>query len=282
MASFRKVSNHSQALSQIKLQCKEQLSIHLAGVRAKATSDIKLVIKGAPIEALLVATPHSKTNGIWEIKLTSNLEGESLLSAVFRNRTVATIQISSFEKKIITLPDPYTDRGLLCRLLLVNSIPPSNIRYNEQNSIKAMRWIKYILQKRINSPDFRRLGAKKKIDDKPQSLFDVVNTGGEFKGFENYPKLEAHIKLTISNCLSIANNHAHPAYESYVVFVENVLNTASEINESADADPVAREIIAWGGVEEPLRMDEVVPYQELEGKVFYRKNAFYGEPDNEN
>ncbi len=269
MANFTSTRDHSVALNDIELPNTESKRLHLVDIKARVSTDIKLVF-GSNIEASIKSSPFDGPKGIWVVDIKGISNGQATLKAQFGNKTVADVNIKVFTKARITLPLESTEQGMLTRLFLAESINPGNsVLYNEEKSRTAMIWMRKVIDNRLKHKTPNIFGATKLAGQEKYTIYNIVKAKNQFHGFEGYPDILASIKINITGFVAIANNYNHPKRKSYMGFIENAKNAASENALTGFSDPSSKGLYGWRtmGAGEPG--GNFKRYQDRAGQTFY-------------
>lgn len=128
------------------------------------------------------------------------------------------------------LLDPNSDAGALTRLLLVETYAPSNPHYDREDSLKAMRLMRRVIENRLLSP--ARYGAPGATTDR-----DIVKLGNQFAGFRDYPILSAGLSAKLHSLLTL---RAH-GDERVTQFIDDAVTVATEVG----VIPAYLQVTAW-------------------------------------
>lgn len=139
---------------------------------------------------------------------------------------------------MIELDPDNTPPGALERVLLAETAAPSAVGYDPDESLKAMRFMRQVIENRL------RFGHAYGAPRGAKTEIDVISVGSQFEGFGHYPKLPAHIAKNISESLHIANAGHDRRSATYVVFINNAVLAATEMTPPADAK-IPVNVVAW-------------------------------------
>lgn len=270
MGYFAKTGQPDSPLTTLSIPKGGSKRLRLVGVKARVASDIKLKIDGKFAAAEIHKSPFNGPQGIWTVTVEALALGNSTLTAIYNGKEAARLDLKIFTKVEIVLPPPDSEKGLLTRLLLAESVNPgNNATYDEKESLKAMRWMRLVIKNRLHHSDPSIFGAKKQQGASNYTVFDIVRAKGQFHGFEDYPKLNQNIIVNLSGFLSIANNYNHPMRERYENFIENAMKVASDQGLAGVTDPSKKGLYGWRtkGSSEPG--GQFTQFQDLAGQTFY-------------
>lgn len=270
MGHFAKTSQPDSPLSTLSIPKGDNKRLRLVGVQARVSSDIQLRINGQFVEAEIHQAPFNGPQGIWTVTVNALQLGNGTLTAIHKGKEVARLTLKVFTKVEITLPPADSEKGLLTRVLLAESVNPGNsATYNERDSLKAMRWMRLVIKNRLQHADPSIFGAQKQPGASNYTVFDIVRAEGQFHGFEDYPNLNQNITVNLSGFLSIANNYNHRMRERYEDFIENAMKVASDQGLDGVTDPSKKGLYGWRtqGSSEPG--GQFTKFQDLAGQTFY-------------
>lgn len=233
--------------------------LYLADAKVNKYSDVALSSSNISIATAKISkNPFNGPKGIWTIDLTPKTKGKAEIKAQVKGST-ATLKISIVEG--LALPPASGNEGLLVRLFLAESRSPDETSYNVGDSKKGMEWMDLVLHNRLkNNP--RQFGAPN-----AKSITDIVKAKGQFKGFENYPSIDARILSRINKIFVLANSNNDRRQPKYRRFVENALAVAKPklIN-----DPSPNGLYGWRTVGSGSPGGRFVAYgRGLSGNQFY-------------
>jgi len=219
---------------------RKQLRLVDAGSDAKA-----LLVESAnrPIADVTKVSLFDGTNGIWTVELSAKTKkGEAQIRAKLHGTEVAKVPVTVVDK--VALKEPSSEVGLLERLLLAESRGPGQAGYDALKSKTAMQWMRVVLANRLKNPaPFNAKGAK--------TLKDIIKAPGQFKGFQDYPKLGAGQSKVITERINIVNDDNNQHEEEYRQFHQDVLDVAA--SGVLISDPCPTGLYGWrtAGSEEP-------------------------------
>lgn len=188
-------------------------------------------------------------------------------------RCVTSVQITIVEP--LQLPAENTDAGALARLLLAESISPGADYPGSADSLRAMQWMRIVIENRMRFKDAQYLG-----DPTPRTITGVIKShkGGEqFKNFSGYPVIGNVQNKTINDNLKFANDGTHGGFSAYRLHVQNVIAVATGV--SISADPSSSGLYAWRTAESGSPGNNFVFYKNFGGQSFYMlTEAFMANP----
>lgn len=269
MGQFTSISDHNTALKDIEIPSSEKKRVHLVGAKARISTDIKLT-HGKNIEATIKASPFNGPKGIWVIDIKGIENGETTLTAELDSKPVASLDIKTFTKVNISLPLDNTEKGMLTRLFLAESINPGNgLTYNEAESKTSMLWMRKVIENRLAHKKPGIFGATIPTGKSKYTIYDIVKAKNQFHGFENYPAINSSIKLNLTNFLAIANNYNHAKRELYATFIANAKNAASTNALTGFIDPSPKSLYGWRTKGSSAPGGDFKKYKDYAGQTFY-------------
>lgn len=132
-----------------------------------------------------------------------------------------------------------TDQGAMERVFLLETADPAQSLYNRADSLKAMRWMKQVVDNRLAAPRKSRFGEP--ADAATET--DIIAVGNQFAGFGDYPELSAAFNAKLYNLLHIANSPADRRSAKYAGFVEDAITAATEASPPTEAK--VANLAAW-------------------------------------
>ncbi|CAI9121067.1 hypothetical protein [Brytella acorum] len=127
------------------------------------------------------------------------------------------------------LPPENTDAGALVRLLLLETIGPLESSYNRDESLKAMRLMRQVVENRLRTPArYMAAGAT--------SEQDIVRLGNQFAGFRDYPTLPGLLAGKLAKLVSESAR-----YPAVATFIRDAIEVVSAPTSGAASTTVA----AW-------------------------------------
>ena len=139
---------------------------------------------------------------------------------------------------MIKLDPEMTAAGALERVLLAETASPSAADYDPDDSLKAMRYMRQVIENRL------KLGHRYGAPIGARTEIDVISVGSQFEGFGRYPKLRAGIAQNISESLHIANSSKDRRSADYQTFIQNAVLAATEVAPPVSAN-IAANVVAW-------------------------------------
>lgn len=133
-------------------------------------------------------------------------------------------------KQTIALPPEATDSGALARLLLIETRAPSAPGYNRDDSVKAMRLMRRVVENRLAAP--ARYAARGATTEQ-----DIVRMGNQFAGFRDYPTLPGLLALKLGRLL----DSARAGHSDTQAFVSDAVMVATD----ATSNPTYSQVTAW-------------------------------------
>ena len=156
-----------------------------------------------------------------------------------------------------------TDAGAMERMLLLETADPSRPDYNQADSLKAMRWMKQVVDNRLAAPYKSRFGEP--ADAKTET--DIIAVGNQFAGFGDYPTLDASLKGKLAVVLHLANTPSDKRSGDYAAFVNNAILVATEAQPSTEARVL--NLAAWRTKSSHPPGGDFRLYMTLQGNTFY-------------
>jgi RNA polymerase sigma factor (sigma-70 family) len=152
----------------------------------------------------------------------------------------AADQVTLERRDHVTLPDIWTEKGVLCRQLLAKRNNPGHPLYDEKAVLKAMKAMKAAIDNRLHYSDtrfFTAPGAK--------SWFDIITAPEQFQGFSKGKHgqlaISSDIQKIIDDVMARANTGPQNAYTR---FVQNAIDVANN-----DVDDPFKNLTMIGDVE---------------------------------
>ena len=140
---------------------------------------------------------------------------------------------------MIVLDPEATVAGALERLFLAETRSPALLHYDTDESLRAMRYMRRVIENRLNSHN-PIYGARRGA----QTEIDVVRDDTQFRGFGKYPILPTKMDKNILDCLRIANATNDSRAPDYAAFVSNALLAANEAAPPPEAN-VPNNLVGW-------------------------------------
>ena len=129
----------------------------------------------------------------------------------------------------VQLDPEMTNAGAMERLMILETYTPARRGlYNREDSLKAMRLMRQVIENRLKAPShYSAKGAANETD--------IIKLGNQFANFGDYPDLPSRLKLNLITALRIANSPGDPSNAAYVQFIEDAITAATEITSPLDA-----------------------------------------------
>ncbi len=156
-----------------------------------------------------------------------------------------------------------TDAGAMERMFLLETADPSRPDYNQAASLKAMRWMKQVVDNRLAAPRKSRFGEP--ADAKSET--DIIAVGNQFAGFGDYPELSGAFKGKLALVLHLATAPKDPRNGDYAGFVSNAILAATEVQPPTEAR--VPNLAAWRTKNTHSPGGDFRLYQTLQGNTFY-------------
>lgn len=192
--------------------------LYMADAKVNRNNDIALISSNALVATAKVSkNPFNGPKGIWTVDLTPKTKGKAEIKAQVKGSTTT---LKLFIVEGLELPPASGNEGLLVRLFLAESRSPDEANYNVENNKKGMEWMEVVLHNRLkNNP--RQFGAAN-----AKFITDIVKAKRQFKGFENYPNIDAGVLSRINKIIEFANSNNDRRQSKYKSFVENAFAVA--------------------------------------------------------
>ena len=269
MGQFTSIIDHNTALKNVEIPRSDKKRVHLVGVKARTSADIKLT-HGKNIEVAIKSSPFNGPKGIWVIDIKGIENGGAILKAELDSKPVASLDIKIFTKINISLGLENNEQGMLTRLFLAESINPGNgLVYDEGQSKTSMLWMRKVIENRLAHKTPNIFGAVKPIGQSKYTIYDIVKAKNQFHGFEKYPEINSSIKLNLTSFLAIANNYNHVKRELYANFIANAKSAASKnaLRDFIDTSP--KGLYGWRTKGSSAPGGDFKKYKDFAGQTFY-------------
>lgn len=262
MAHFTLIDSKTR-VSEVRMHAQGRKRLHLVGTDARAHRGLP-VITSSNTQSVTVKRPalNDGPGGIWAVDIVSAARGRAGVQAVAPVPAggVETVSLPVTVVDRLVLPDAGTEPGMLIRVFLAENRSPDDHGYNEEDTLRSMRWMRHVLQNRLrDKPErFYARGATK--------LVDIVRARKQFEGFENYPTIAPAKQERIDRILRFANDDNHLLQKAYERILSNASTAAAE---RQPPDPCPGGLYGWvtAATEDPGGM--YVRYQALAGNQFY-------------
>ena len=149
------------------------------------------------------------------------------------------------------------------RMFLLETADPSRPDYNQADSLKAMRWMKQVVDNRLAAPRKSRFGEP--ADAKSET--DIIAVGNQFAGFGDYPTLSAAFQGKLALVLHLAGATNDPRNADYAGFVANAKTAATEVQPPTEAR--FPNLAAWRTKSSHAPRGDFRFYMTLQGNTFY-------------
>ena len=121
----------------------------------------------------------------------------------------------------VTLDPETTNSGAMERLFLLEATTPGMPGYIASENLRAMRLMRQTIENRLSSPaEYGAKGAASEID--------IVELGGQFAGFSDYPTLDADMTYNLALFIKLANDTRDRRRSLYEQFVRDAVTAATE------------------------------------------------------
>ena len=157
------------------------------------------------------------------------------------------------------LDPPNSPAGAMERLFILETKTPAYAHvYNEPDSLKAMRYMRQVIENRLKAS--AQWGARDAKDET-----DIIAIGNQFEGFGDYPVLPASKEAILADVLRIANSSADARSSTYTQFVQDAITAATEVTPGSVLIP---NLVAWrSGPHSPRPRFKVAAT--VQGNTFY-------------
>ena len=156
-----------------------------------------------------------------------------------------------------------TDAGAIERMFLLETADPTRPDYNADDSLKAMRWMKQVVDNRLAAPRKSRFGEPADANTET----DIISVGNQFAGFGDYPTLSAALKGKLTLILHLATANKDPRSEVCATFVSNAILAATETRPPVEAR--VPNLAAWRTKTTCPPGGDFKLYQSLQGNTFF-------------
>ena len=163
----------------------------------------------------------------------------------------------------VKLDPASTDAGAMERLFLVETRDPTRPDYDREQSLKAMRWMKQVVDNRLAAPRKSRFGEPSDAT----SETDIISVGRQFQDFGNYPTLPTRLASKLDLILNIAASAKDPRGAKYLGFVQDSITAATEKAQPTQAR--VANLAAWVTQASAPPQGDFKFYSSLQGNDFY-------------
>ncbi|WP_313624255.1 hypothetical protein [Achromobacter sp.] len=175
----------------------------------------------------------------------------------------------------LQLPHENTEAGLLARVFLAETVGPDDSRYGGRaESVESMRWIKRVLQNRLDAGAHHFSLNPGSVDARSiRTLQDVVKARGQVESFEMYPVLRSRLKDRIDSTTAIANDASDKRHRFFRQYVNDVISVAQSVDVIADPCPTG--LYAWRTHEADSPGPNFAFFRTMGGQDFYTLTPAY-------
>ena len=186
------------------------------------------IVQGAPVTYL------DRLEGLYEATL-DRVEGEldRYYDEIGESRSggiSSSIEVAQARTSNVTLPSINSDAGVLARVLIAESLNPGyQDRYNEAETLKAMRMMRAVYENRLkNNPgQFGARGAS--------TLTDVITAPGQTHGFTLDSDRNLVISFDVQNRIDVIVGFANTGVPgAYARMVQNAIDVGTGVISSLD------------------------------------------------
>ncbi len=156
-----------------------------------------------------------------------------------------------------------TDAGAMERMFLLETNDPDQHSYNRAESLKAMRWMKQVVDNRLAAPKKSRFGEPSDAATET----DIISVGNQFAGFGDYPTLSGVDNAKLYKFLHIGGVTGDPRSAKYAGFVADAITAATELQPPTEARIV--NLAAWRTQNSRPPGGDFKLYLTLQGNTFY-------------
>ena len=164
---------------------------------------------------------------------------------------------------LIQLAPESTDAGAMERMFLLETADPTRPEYNQPDSLRAMRWMKQVVDNRLAAPRKSRFGEPNDATTET----DIISVGNQFAGFGDYPQLSGAFKGKLASILHLAAATGDPRNSDYAGFIANAIQAATEVQPPTEAR--VPNLAAWRTKSTHAPGGDFRLYQSLQGNTFY-------------
>ena len=132
---------------------------------------------------------------------------------------------------LLQLAPDSTDAGAMERVMLLETRDPSRPDYDRADSLKAMRWMKQVVDNRLAAPKKSRVGEPE--DATPET--DIISVGNQYAGLGDYPALRSAFTSKLNLLLHLANTKGDKRSAKYAASVQDAITAATEAAPPAEA-----------------------------------------------
>ena len=156
-----------------------------------------------------------------------------------------------------------TDAGAMERMMLLETRDPSRPDYNRADSLKAMRWMRQVVDNRLAAPRKSRFGEP--ADATTET--DIISVGNQFYGFGDYPTLNSAFQHKLALFLHLGGAIKDPRSSMYAGFVADAITAATEVASPTEAR--VPNLAAWRTENTKGPGGDFRFYMTLQGNTFY-------------
>ena len=278
MAYFRNNSDNKPLTGKVYVVKDSSISIKVNGL---GPNKKPLFIKAIPPGIVDIEHKPSSNPKIVQLEQTIRITGKALGTASLSGYTDA--QNSSAQPEctssnnpagcispLIVEVMPYielsmnnTEEDAIAHMLLAESIGPGRKNFKEEESLKAMQWMRIVLENRLAFSHPQLL----QVPPGATSLLQLIKGRRVIEGFENYPNIGKTQKTTIDGVVKEANNGGHPLFLQFRSHVQNAIDVAQ--GKKAGTDPCPTKLYAWVTAGTSSPSSNFVKYVTLAGQDFY-------------
>ncbi len=108
--------------------------------------------------------------------------------------------------------------------MLLETRDPSRPDYDRAASLKAMRWMKQVVDNRLAAPKKSRFGEP----EDAATETDIISVGNPFAGFGDHPALSSAFTSKLDLLLHLADTKKDKRSDRYAAFVQDAITAATE------------------------------------------------------
>ncbi len=160
----------------------------------------------------------------------------------------------------IALDPQSTPAGLMERLFLHETMSPAYAAYDRDDSLKAMRLMRQVLENRLlNARYWGAPGAT--------SVIDIITIRSQFGAFGDYPDIPARFMSPVYAMVHLANTPSDQRSAANAQHVQDAITAATEANPPADVK--IANLVAWRTAGHSSPGARFVAAVTIQGNTFY-------------
>ncbi|WP_375575367.1 hypothetical protein [Paracidovorax oryzae] len=224
----------------------------------------------------VTGTTHNSRADAWGFTVAARNAGNAKLmlqserGASASVLTITPALVSVTVKRVVRLPGPESDAGLLVRLFLVEMPAPQEWTRagigGPDAAMDGMRMMRRVIANRLGSgsaKEFMAAGAR--------NIRDIVTASDrgqvQFAGFQHYPQIASGKQELIDARMAIVNDATNTAWHAkYVAFYEAALLAATE---PLPPDPSPTGLFGWRTDDSGAPSPDFVEFKTVGGNTFF-------------